>query len=54
MENCKENRNYNIGNQKIYYKEFLYGSEKNDNYLNQNYLSENNSKYLPYCKEIYG
>ena len=54
MENCKENRNYNIGNQKIYYKEFLYGSENNTNYLNLNYLSENNSKFLPYSKDIYG
>ena len=54
METFKENKNYNIGNQKIYYKEFLYGSEKNDNYLNENYLSENNSRFLPYYKEIYG
>ena len=54
MENHQEKKNYNIGNQKIYYKEFLYGSENNNNYSNKNYLSENNSKFSPYYKEIYG
>ena len=55
-ETNKENKNYNIGNQKAYYKEFLYGSEKGSmsNYFNENFLSENNSRFLPYYKEIYG
>lgn len=49
----KDNKNYNVGIQKKYYKEYLYGSENNNynNYLNEKYLSENNTKFLPYYKE---
>lgn len=53
----KENKKYNIGNQKTYYKEFLYGSEKNNhstNFLNEVFSSENNSKLFPYTKESHG
>ena len=55
MDKNKENKNYNIYNQKAYYNEFLYGSEKgNINYLNENVFNENNSKIVPYYKEIFG
>jgi len=49
-------KNNNIINQKAYYNEFLYGSEKESyaNYLNENFVSEKNTKFLPYYKEIYG
>ena len=51
----KDNKNYNIGNQKMYYNDFLYGSEKNgnSNCLNENIMYENNSKFLQYYKELY-
>ena len=51
----KENKNYNVGNQKSYYKEYLYGPEKSSytNNYNDNFLSENNSRFLPYYKELY-
>ena len=53
----KENKKYNIGNQKTYYKEFLYGSEKNNfssNFLNEVFLDKNNSKLFSHIKELYG
>ena len=51
----KDSKNYNVGNQKIYYKDFLYGSENNgnNNCLNENIMYENNSKFLQYYKELY-
>ena len=51
----KENKNYNVGNQKSNYKEYLYGPEKSSytNNYNDNFLSENNSRFLPYYKELY-
>ena len=52
MDKNKENKNYNINNQKAYYNEFLYGSEKGSiNYLNENLFNENNSKNFQYYKE---
>ena len=51
-----ENKNYNVGNQKTYYKDFLYGPEKNNhssNFLNEVFSSENTSKLFPYIKDLY-
>ena len=51
----EDNKNYNVGNQKMYYNDFIYRLEKNgnSNCLNENIIDENNSKFLQYYKELY-
>ena len=57
-KNCKieENKNYNSGSQRLYYKDYFNNPEINNlNDANENIIGEeNDSKFLIYYKEMYG
>lgn len=54
MENFKENINNNSGNN-MYSNDLLnQGKIKSNNNLKENYVGENNLRFSPYYKEIYG